>query len=153
MILHKAFYLLWLIMLLSSCQQRSLPKLAPEYLYDAKDQKVITSLINNKKNTISLLYGNAVAQKAASDTVIKQLAGARYTLVTWKQKGMPGWYGTNMNGDILSVETLDVLSTKDKHGNLNYRFKPGPGAVPDESKARPEDQIRFILVQLSAARP
>jgi len=152
MILHKAFYLLCLVILLSSWQQHLLPKLAPEYLYDVKDQKVITSSINNENNTLSLLYGNAVDEQAASDTVIKQLPGARYTLVTWKQKGMPGWYGTNKNGDILSVETLDVLSTKDEHGNLNYRFKPGPGAVPDESKARPEDQIRFILVQRSAAR-
>lgn len=151
--LYKTFYLLSVVFLLSSCQNSPAPVLAPEYLYDAGDQKVISSLINNSKGTIALLYGNELAQQAASDSTGRQLPGARYTMVTWKQKPMPGWYGTNMNSEIYSVETLSILAADTKDVHTGYQFQAGPGYPPGDTKPLQKERISFITAQRRAVRP
>ncbi|RBQ11747.1 hypothetical protein DRW42_00255 [Pedobacter miscanthi] len=127
--------------------------MAPEYLFDAKGQRLISSLIDSKKGTISVIYGNEIAIKAAGNHSPKALAGAEYTLVTWKQKEMPGWYGTNMNGDLYSIETLKVQGKNQQQIHLEYLFKAGhtypKGAEAPERNGR----INLITNQPAAVFP
>lgn len=142
------FYIVGLISLLLSCQTDKAPSLAPEYLYDAKDQQMISSSISSRNGTISLLYGNdeVLSNKRYSK-------GANYTLVTWKQKPMPGWYGTNMNSAIYSVETMSVQSGANHQLNIRYQFKTGPSFPIENTIPSAKQRINFILAQPKAVRP
>lgn len=64
-------YIISIAFLMLSCDDRNTATLAPEYLYDAGDQKVIKSIINNKKGTIAMLYGNDLALQSAFDSLSK----------------------------------------------------------------------------------
>ncbi|SEO33120.1 hypothetical protein SAMN05192574_10796 [Mucilaginibacter gossypiicola] len=146
-------YTLSAALLLGSCRQKKNAELAPEYLYEVKDQKPICSLIDNKKGNILMLYGNNVALQAANDSLVKQVPGAHYTLVTWKQKQMPGWYGTNMNGGIYSVETLQVSQVGTQPFRADYGFKPGEVYSSLNTKFDRDQRIRFIIEQRAAILP
>lgn len=147
--LNYIFCLLCLAFMLSSCQDQPTPTMAPEYLYDAKDQQMISSSINENKGTISILYGNEQAIQVAK----RNLPGARYTLVTWKQKPMLGWYGTNMNSEIYAVESLNIQSAKSDCINLQYQFKTGPSFVNSDGIPSKKERINFIITQPKAVRP
>lgn len=140
--------LLW-----SSCRQKKQAILAPEYLYEVKDQKPICSLIDNKNGNILMLYGNNVALQTANDSLVKQVPGACYTLVTWKQKQMPGWYGTNMNGGIYAVETLKISQVGTQPLKADYELKPGEVYSSINSRFDRDKRIRFIIDQRAAVMP
>jgi hypothetical protein len=148
------FCTLSIALLWSSCQQKKYANLAPEYLYEVKDQKPICSLIDNKEGNISMLYGNNVALNAANDSVVRQVPGADYTLVTWKQKEMPGWYGTNMNGEIYAVETLKVSQGEKQQPKSDYQFKAGKAYSSVVVRSPDHNQrIHFIIDQRAAILP
>ncbi|MCE7039139.1 hypothetical protein [Dyadobacter sp. CY312] len=142
-----------LVLLMLSCDDRNTAHLAPEYLYDAGNQMVIKSIINNKKGTISMLYGNELALQAASDSLSKPNIGAHYTLVTWKQKPMPQWYGTNMNGDIYSIEHLKVVQRNEARFAFDYDFQSEKGYQPGDDRPEKEERIKFITSQRAAVFP
>lgn len=153
MILRKGCCLLILSILLVSCDRPSVPVLAPEYLYDRRGQDLIGSSIDENHATISLLYGNRQALIAASAVPVRRLSGAQYTLVTWKQKQMPAWYGTNMNGEIAAVERLEIFSSRDGQLNINYRLKRRRSSAASFVLSAPEDRIKFIMRQRLAVMP
>jgi hypothetical protein len=59
--------------------------------------KPVNELIDTAKNTIGILYSN----------------GKNLALVTWKRKTDPHWFGANIPGQFVSLETVD--STKAYH--------------------------------------
>ncbi|WP_374163665.1 hypothetical protein [Arcticibacter sp. MXS-1] len=139
-------------LLLTACSSKE-PVLAPEQLYNAGSDKVICSFINDKAGTISIIYGNEQALKSSSNGGTLHYPGERYTLVTWKQKPMPHWYGTDMNGTILSVERVEVQ--KDGRGALSFIYSQQRGhntAAPGKN-ADKEKRISFITSQLAAVFP
>ncbi|QEM14234.1 hypothetical protein [Mucilaginibacter rubeus] len=140
-------------LLCGACRQKKNAVLAPEYLYEVKNQKPICSLIDNKKGNILMLYGNDVALRAANYPVTKQLPGAYYTLVTWKQKQMPGWYGTNMNGQIYTVETLKISQVAAGPLKSDYQFVPGGAYASTVARPDRNERIRFIIDQRAAVLP
>jgi len=84
-------------------------------LFDAGEQRVITSFADNRQQTMSTLYGNGSARRAAVAGVGAQLShdaglvpGAIYTLVTWGQVKNTYWYGSQINGPLLSIERVSV---------------------------------------------
>ncbi|MCR8557308.1 hypothetical protein KXD93_06630 [Mucilaginibacter sp. BJC16-A38] len=151
--LTKPIYAVLLGVLLVSCSQSKHPALAPEYLYNAGDQKVISSLINNKHHTISIIYGNGPALRSAQDTVRTHTAGEQYVMVTWRQRPMPHWYGTNMNGKILAVETVTVA--QDPAGKIGYSYllKNTGGNNTIEPDVSREQRIQLITGQPAAVLP
>ena len=78
--------------------------------------KVITSSLNKKQATMSTLYGNEAALKAARDSTQHQ-PGETYALVTWKQKADGHWFGANIPGDLQSVT---MLKTTGKSGAITF---------------------------------
>ncbi|WP_207420183.1 hypothetical protein [Desertivirga brevis] len=148
-----ALYPLALTLVLSSCNNDNAPGLAPEDLFDNDELKVISSVINEKKGTISIIYGNDLAFQSAKDESKQHYEGELYKMVTWKQKPMPHWYGTDMNGAIVSVETVEVSKKADGELSFNYHVEPGPNkeAIPkDHDKER---RSAFIVNQRAAVFP
>ncbi|MCF2489914.1 hypothetical protein [Dyadobacter sp. CY347] len=148
-----SIYIIGLALVMLSCDDRNTATLAPEYLYDAGNQKVIKSIINNKKGTIAMLYGNNLALQSASDSLSKPNFGAHYTLVTWKQKPMPQWYGTKMNGQIYSIEHLKVVQRNETRFAFDYDFQTGKGYKPGDSRPEEKQRIDFITSQRAAVFP
>jgi len=122
-------------------------------LYDAGNQKVIKSILNNKKGTIAMLYGNDLALETAHDSLSKPNIGAHYTLVTWKQKPMPHWYGTNINSEIYSIENVNVVPSNEAQAAFDYDFQTGAGYKQGEAKPEKEQRIQFIMSQQAAVFP
>jgi hypothetical protein len=147
-----SLYIISMALLILACDGRNTAELAPEYLYDAGNQKVIKSIINNKKGTIAMLYGNDPALQSASDSLPKPKIGAQYTLVTWKQKPMPQWYGTNINGGIYSIETLKIVKRNNKELTFVYGFRTTKGRKPDWQSEK-NQRISFITSQRAAIFP
>ncbi|WP_026629154.1 hypothetical protein [Dyadobacter alkalitolerans] len=148
-----SLYIAALALFLMSCNDRNTANLAPEYLYDAGNQKVIKSIINNKKGTIAMLFGNDLALQTAQDSLTKLSPGAHYTLVTWKQKPMPQWYGTNINAEIYSVEHVNVAHRNAAALAFDYDFKAGEGFKPGDARPEKDQQIAFITSQRAAVFP
>ncbi|WP_443947076.1 hypothetical protein ACJVDH_08195 [Pedobacter sp. AW1-32] len=149
----RFIYVFFLTLLFASCQRKKYATLAPEYLFDAKGQKLISSLIDSKRGTISIIYGNNIALEAAGDSLPKAMPGAEYTLVTWKQKAMPGWYGTNMSGDLYSLETLEVLGKDQQPVQLKYLFSAGYTYSKGTEAPERNGRISLITSQPTAVFP
>lgn len=146
-------YIFAITFLMLSCDNVKPTNLAPEYLYDAKNQKVIKSIINNRKGKIAILYGNDLALQTAGDSLLEMQVGANYTLVTWNQKQMPQWYGANMNGEIYSVETVNVVQANRGDIAFQYDFSSGNGFRPGDHRPSEDQRIRFITEQRTAIFP
>ncbi len=100
-----------LLVLLAACGKPASPKLAPEALYTDEGLAVITSFFNNRQHTTTILYGNAAAQQAIARGSAGQAAGEDYRLVTWEQYANPLWFGSNINGQIKSIERITTTTT------------------------------------------
>jgi hypothetical protein len=139
-------------LLLLCCTNPPRPMYALGHLPANSDQKVITSLINNKTKVIAICYGNELAVQAANDMHAHQ-GGESYTLVTWQQRPMPQWYGTNMNGKLLSIETVNV--TVNGAGKLSYayKFQSSLQSSTTPQAQNSEARIRFISNQRAAVFP
>jgi hypothetical protein len=135
---------------LLSCNSSSKPVLAPEHLPNVGNQKVITSLINKKDGAISIIYGNDLAIKSANNSISIHQIGESYTIVTWKEKAMPDWYGTNMNGEILSIEKVNLL--QDKAGKLSYNYKIERGTL-NWRHMNVKQRVHHIINQSTAVFP
>ncbi|GAA4323727.1 hypothetical protein GCM10023149_24870 [Mucilaginibacter gynuensis] len=142
-----------LILALFSCNRPDVPVLAPEYLHNVKNLKVITSMINTKDSTISILYGNEQALRFSGDTLNGHQPGEEFEMVTWEQKPMPHWYGTNMNGRILFIETVKVNAGTANGVNFKYALKQGPAAPFIKPKSHQADRINLITRQVAAVFP
>ena len=115
-------------------------------------QKVITSFINNRKHTTSILYGNNEAQTAASAGKAIGNPGELFTLVTWQQQDDAHWFGARIPGDLISSETLAVA---DSNSQIIYHYQKFKGkeltklADTTGNAAR----VRFILSQKASIMP
>jgi hypothetical protein len=149
----KTFFILSLGLFLFTCSRNNKTQLAPEYLFDQSDEHVICSLINNKQGTISLIYGNDLAIKYAQDTLSTHVKGEKFVMVTWMQKPMPHWYGTNMNGNILSVETVNVSQTPNGNVMYDYQLKQTDGRHLVKRDSINDKRIKLITSQMAAVFP
>lgn len=148
----KAFFGSLLLIPVLSCKRNTQTVLAPEYLHHESGSQVITSLINIKKNTIAIIYGNDRAVQFARSAGKDHQPGERYVMVTSKQKPMPNWYGANMNGGIISIETVNIIASE--KGDIDYDYRrtnmDSAGINDDINK---EIRIKFITSQPAAAYP
>jgi hypothetical protein len=114
--------------------------------------KVLTTFINRKAGTTSVLYGNPLALREAAGLNKEVVGGEIFTLVTWKQQPDTHWFGAQIPGDFLSAEQLKT----DSAGQavvLNYRRYEGNRFVPDSDTLYKSGRIRFILAQRPSVMP
>lgn len=126
-----------LILGLAACNNSDKRTLAPETIFDGQGQQVITSFFNKKQGTTTTLYGNDPAQNAAA-TENNHVAGEVFTLITSKQEPNPYWYGSNINGEIESVEELKVEQDGQQ---LKFNYK----VLKQGRKLNKQARINFIL--------
>lgn len=149
---NKLLCALVLCLFLLSCSNEKDPVLAPEYIFDNVNLKVISSIINQKKGTIAVIYGNDLAFNTASNMRAHR-DGEKFEMVTWRLKLMPKWYGTDMNGQILSVETVEVSKKADGKLLFNYHYKPTDTYRQAIQKPDSLKQTMFIVSQPAAVFP
>ena len=115
-------------------------------LFDAGELRVITSFADDHQQTMSTLYGNEPARRAALAggslaAAAAFIPGASYTLVTWKEVKNTYWYGSQINGSLLSVERVSLSA---KSAVLYELLK---GTVPADSTGHGADrQSRLALI-------
>ncbi|RZJ23649.1 MAG: hypothetical protein EON51_01865 [Acinetobacter sp.] len=121
-------------------------------IFNAGDQKPITSLISKKQNTVSILFGNSRAVRSTSKGINPQ-GGEIFTLVTWHQQGNKYWYPGLINGSIKSIEVVDF---KDINGEpiANYTLKEGEAPTGFDSKQYSvKERISYIRSLKPAVYP
>lgn len=75
-------------------------------VFDARGLKVITSFANTHQQTMAVLYGNEAGHTTALKGYRVHVPGEVFTLVTYQQANNKYWYGSHINGEIKSVETV-----------------------------------------------
>jgi hypothetical protein len=123
-------------------------------MFDAGNLEVIAPSMNKGQGTMSILYGNSAARQSTMDSSKRHRPGELYTLATWNQVNDLHWYGSNINGRLLSVETVSVSSASD--GGLSVHYNLVKGSEPKDvsgHKIHRQDRIRFILDQQPAVFP
>jgi hypothetical protein len=123
-------------------------------MFDAGDLEVIAPSMNKTQGTVSILYGNKAARLSTLDSGNGHRPGEFYTLATWEQVNDPHWYGSNINGQLKSVETVSVFSASDGGVSVDYKLVKGSG--PKDARGHtidPQDRIGFILHQQPAVFP
>lgn len=112
-------------------------------VFDAKGQRVLAVFANRKQQTMSVLYGNDVAKQQALAQQTTPVAGALYTLVTYRQANNQYWYGSYINGTILSVEQLTAAATP-----LQWQYNLLQGKAPADASGNsvsPAVRSAFLL--------
>lgn len=140
------------LLFVTACEQEKQTVFAPEYLHAEKGLQLITSVIDNRDSTISLIYGNELAVQYGRSVVSVHQPAEQYVMVTSLLRPMPQWYGTNMNGAIIRIE--QVVTNQQATGGLSYAYtrQNAQGqALPDG----PDKQARigFIINQRTAVTP
>lgn len=130
-------------LMIAACQTPAQPDLAPETLYDNAGLDVITSSFNTRQQTMSTLYGNAAALRAAADSS-HHVAGEEYTLVTWEQKPNPLWFGSNINDAVKTIE--HVTTSVDSSGVVVMHYELVQGTPKDRVPATTDDTQRIVYI-------
>ena len=110
-------------------------------LLQPNEWKVISSGINTTTHTMSTLYGNDVAVKAARSGQGSYPAGALLSLVTWKQQKDDRWFGALIPGNVETVE--QVLYTA---GNISPLYTKYTGNGLAKSPVNPEEDLHRIAL-------
>lgn len=150
--MKKISYILLMVSLsffIQACSTKNNFELSPDDLYNSGELQVITSWFNDKRQTISVLYGNELAM-AANDSI--HLAGEQYTLVTWHQQGNPLWFGGQINERIVSVEQVDIVASA--NGDFESRYAVTRQEADSISGTiREQERIDYILTRIKAGHP
>jgi ribosomal protein L31 len=137
-------------LLAAACGRTEAPALSPEDIYNSEGLVVITSSFNTRQQTMSTLYGNAMALKAAAGNIHQP--GEEYRLVTWKQRSHPFWFGSNKNGRLMTVERVSIKTSADGEPEIGYELVQGtPEDVP--GGADQEGRMKFIFRQNLSVLP
>ena len=152
-------YFLFLIagMILLSCGKRrtndynAVAALPDTLLLQPNEWKVITSAINTTTHTMSTLYGNELAVKAARSGQGSYPAGALLSLVTWAQQPDDHWFGAIIPGAVKTVE--QVLYTA---GSISPSYTKYTGNKLIKSTGNPEEnqrRIAWMIQQRASVMP
>ncbi|MCL8538520.1 hypothetical protein M9991_16760 [Chryseobacterium gallinarum] len=112
------------------------------FIFDPGNLKFISSSFNPNLQTMSALYGN---QKGISALGTKQgIIGVDLKLVTYKMQDDPNYFGSKVNGELLSVETVKT----DQMGNLKYGIEFGRVSSNESSKQRMSSILEYQPIKL-----
>ena len=112
--------------------------------------KVITSFINKKQGTMSTLYGNELALKAATVGTGTVTAGEVFALVTWKQQADDHWFGAKIPANLLSVE---YVKTGEENNHISYQKFEGKNLTLSTDTSNNQARIEYIFDQKPSVMP
>lgn len=158
----KSIYILFpaMALVMASCSNRTDPaklinkeaSLPESFNFNKMNLKVVNSSINQKKATMSTLYGNDNALNA-----LKADSGIRtnevLAFVTWKQKEDEHWFGARIPGDLQSLEL--IKTTKDDSGNdqITYQRFEGSKLTLRKDTIGNAQSIKYIFEQKPSVMP
>ncbi|MGO4289709.1 hypothetical protein [Chitinophaga sp. RAB17] len=90
-----------------STTKKDLPAIRP-YVFNDSGLHVITTIINEKVGSVAILYGNNAAVGYHTNHLSIHQPAEQYTLVTYREQDNKYWFGSYINGELLSVETVDM---------------------------------------------
>lgn len=114
-------------------------------IFDAHGQRPISSSVNRNLGTMSILYGNPEAYQSALVSNGEHIAGEEYTYVTWKYGVDPVYDGSDINGELLSVEEIEVASGGDGRTAINYQIKKGEPLPVNGKHLKENERIAYIF--------
>ncbi|WP_343558798.1 hypothetical protein [Sphingobacterium sp.] len=142
--MKKALYiLLFSSLIFGSCAKNPEKETGKiRFMFDAGNLKFISSSFNPNLQTMSALYGN---QKGISALETKQgIIGVDLKLVTYKMQDDPNYFGSKVNGELLSVETVK----SDQMGNLKYGIEFGKLSSDESSEQRISSILEYQPIKL-----
>lgn len=114
-------------------------------VYNAMGNQVFTVYANRSDQTMSVVYGNKLAIKGVRNGHFNARAGAELTIVTYQQDNNKYWYGSYINGGIISVEQLTMKPLKKGGAAWDYKLIRGRKALGPNAKVLPvSERIREI---------
>lgn len=90
-----------------STAKKDIPVIRP-YVFNDSGLHVITTIINEKAGAVAILYGNNAAVDYHTNHLASHQPAEQYTLVTYREQDNRFWFGSYINGELLSVETVDM---------------------------------------------
>lgn len=130
--MNRFFLLLLIAAAFTACKNEAPVNNQARIVFDAGDLHFIASSLNPKLETMSAVYGNDSALQSLAKGDHQPTAGAVLKLVTWRYHDNPQYFGGKINGELLSVETLQA-------GNWQLDF----GAL--QRPASPAERISYIM--------
>ncbi|RFM28529.1 hypothetical protein [Deminuibacter soli] len=128
------------IIILASCGKPAGNQLT-RIVYDPHGLTLITSSVNKHLQTMSALYGNKEAYAAALAGDGHHVAGESFAFVTWQYHDDPVYYGSSINGELLSVETIHVESDT----TYNYQLEKGNAQPVNGTVLNTAQRINYIF--------
>jgi hypothetical protein len=117
--------------------------------FKGRGLKVMNTLINKKNGTMSTLYGNDIALISAMSGSQRPAPGMELVLVTWAQQPNSYWYGNNIPGRLLSLETVRTPT----ESKISYSLFEGQSPPRNQYRATGKNRISFILNQKPSVLP
>jgi len=158
----KALHLLSpaIIFILADCSNPDRSKLAhidaslpASFNFNKMNVKVVSSSINERKSTMSTLYGNAIAMQILKNKEANQ-NGEVLALVTWKQQEDTHWFGARIPGKLLDVEVIKTTPGKSAgNPDINYQRFEGSKLILNTDTTGRSERIRYILAQQPSVMP
>ncbi len=146
--------------MLLSCSEKKRPSellntaaaLPASFEFDQKGLTVLNTIFNDQAGTVSMLYGNKAAKEFSMDSN-RRGGGARWALVTWKRVDDKHWFGANIPGELLSLETVTMDSPTVAPSMAGYARYSGKELAKETDPAPHPERIRYILQMQPAVMP
>jgi hypothetical protein len=138
------------IALLNGCANDSKKVILREFEFNDSGLKVITSSVNEKAGTMSILYGNEPALNYSIKGNGNHVTGEVFKQVTYKQQAHEFWYGSRINGALQQVETINTIQQGANIIPVYAIKRYGDGTAESEDRST---RIKFILGQQASVFP
>jgi hypothetical protein len=118
--------------------------------------RVISSSVNTREATMSVLYGNDTAVRhARTDPRRPYPAGSVISLVTWAQEEDPHWFGAKTPGEVKSVEFVTAEESPGIVPAYSYQIYEGATLkkTAAENVSNPDSRIGDILSRRALVMP
>ena len=123
--------------------------------FDPFEWAVIASFVDPGQKTMATLYGNEVAVEAArSNNGPTYPAGSVLSLVTWRQRDDPDWFGARVPDVVRSVEFVELRAEGGSSSTATYAHFSHPWLGPSPaSSSEQEARIHSLLTQRASDLP
>jgi Cytochrome P460 len=118
--------------------------------------RVISSSVDTRDSTVSVLYGNDIAVRhARTDARRPYPAGSVISLVTWAQEEDPHWFGAKTPGEVKSVEFVTAEESPGLTPAYSYQIFEGAALerTAAEDVSNPDLRISDLLGRRALVMP
>jgi len=128
------------VLLMAACNNGGKTRAYRRIVFNAAGLQVLSSSVNKKLETMSLLYGNSEACQTLIESDIPDSGGV-FKFVTWQYHDNPFFYGSKINGELLSVESIGIQG----NGLIDYEIEKGDPLPVNGIKLSRQERIKYIL--------